>query len=199
MDEYSSEFSNETNNIDNQKNKNKGNTTINNTNKKTKRKDSNKTITNNNNNNGNSNGINNNTTSSNSTSSSSSLHLPSHNTPWTEEENKLFEEGIKMYGKGNWKDISKIVGTRNSLQVKNHARQYLKKLAKSNIVLTPSSTSITPNTINSNKMITINNNSNINTTTTTITTTTIPIKGNVPILLPVSMKAPAPTTKKKVF
>ena len=61
---------------------------------------------------------------------SSSSHLPSHNTPWTEDENKIFEEGLKLYGRGCWKEISLMIKTRNALQVKNHARQYFKKLEK---------------------------------------------------------------------
>ena len=30
-------------------------------------------------------------------SSSSSITLPSHNTPWTEQENKLFQQGLVYY------------------------------------------------------------------------------------------------------
>jgi SHAQKYF class myb-like DNA-binding protein len=59
---------------------------------------------------------------------SSSSHLPSHNTPWTEEENKAFEDGLRLYGRGSWKEISLIIKTRNALQVKNHARQYFKRV-----------------------------------------------------------------------
>eukprot|EP01117_Protostelium_nocturnum_P007065 TRINITY_DN2533_c0_g1_i1.p1 TRINITY_DN2533_c0_g1~~TRINITY_DN2533_c0_g1_i1.p1 ORF type:complete len:838 (-),score=276.73 TRINITY_DN2533_c0_g1_i1:71-2584(-) len=58
---------------------------------------------------------------------SSSQNLPSHNTPWTPREQELFEEGIQTFGVGKWKDISSLISTRNALQVKNHARQYLKK------------------------------------------------------------------------
>eukprot|EP00026_Physarum_polycephalum_P000623 Phypoly_transcript_00624.p1 GENE.Phypoly_transcript_00624~~Phypoly_transcript_00624.p1 ORF type:complete len:724 (+),score=178.63 Phypoly_transcript_00624:157-2328(+) len=57
-------------------------------------------------------------------------HLPSHNTPWTTDEQKAFTEGLGMYGKGNWKVISNHIGSRTPLQVKNHARQYFKKMAK---------------------------------------------------------------------
>jgi SHAQKYF class myb-like DNA-binding protein len=45
-------------------------------------------------------------------------HLPSHNTPWTPEEQKAFTEGLAMYGKGNWKVISSHIGSRTPLQVK---------------------------------------------------------------------------------
>lgn len=47
-------------------------------------------------------------------------HLPSHNTPWTPEEQKAFTEGLGMYGKGNWKVISTHIGSRTPLQVKYH-------------------------------------------------------------------------------
>ncbi|KAF9908476.1 hypothetical protein BX616_000139 [Lobosporangium transversale] len=52
----------------------------------------------------------------------SSADLPSHNTRWTIEEDERLREGIRIYGYGNWKAIAAIVGTRNPLQVKNHAR-----------------------------------------------------------------------------
>ena len=54
--------------------------------------------------------------------------LPSHGTSWTPDEEKKFEEGIECYGKGKWVPIAKHIGTRNALQVKNHARNYFRKL-----------------------------------------------------------------------
>ncbi|GJJ74638.1 hypothetical protein EMPS_06996 [Entomortierella parvispora] len=52
----------------------------------------------------------------------SSADLPSHNTRWTPEEDDRLREGILRHGYGNWKAIAAVVGTRNPLQVKNHAR-----------------------------------------------------------------------------
>ncbi|KAJ4885853.1 Homeodomain-like superfamily protein [Raphanus sativus] len=54
--------------------------------------------------------------------------------PWTEEEHRLFLEGLEKYGKGNWRDISrKIVRTKNSAQVASHAQKYfLRQVAKKN-------------------------------------------------------------------
>lgn len=62
-----------------------------------------------------------NTTTSTTTTSNpapSGKHLPSHNTPWTAEEQKAFAEGLSLYGKGNWKVISSHIGSRTPLQVK---------------------------------------------------------------------------------
>ncbi|KAG0346943.1 hypothetical protein BG004_000471 [Podila humilis] len=52
----------------------------------------------------------------------SSADLPSHNTRWTVEEDERLREGLRIHGHGNWKAIASVVGTRNALQVKNHAR-----------------------------------------------------------------------------
>ncbi|KAF9357800.1 hypothetical protein BGX26_003061 [Mortierella sp. AD094] len=52
----------------------------------------------------------------------SSADLPSHNTRWTAKEDERLRHGISIHGYGNWKLIAAIVGTRNPLQVKNHAR-----------------------------------------------------------------------------
>ncbi|KAF9986960.1 hypothetical protein BGZ65_005561 [Modicella reniformis] len=52
----------------------------------------------------------------------SSSDLPSHNTRWTAEEDACLRQGIDIHGYGNWKAIAAVVGTRNSLQVKNHVR-----------------------------------------------------------------------------
>ena len=56
--------------------------------------------------------------SSRGASTGNGKHLPSHNTPWTTEEQKAFTEGLGMYGKGNWKVISNHIGSRTPLQVK---------------------------------------------------------------------------------
>ncbi|XP_071734663.1 transcription factor DIVARICATA-like [Rutidosis leptorrhynchoides] len=46
-------------------------------------------------------------------------------TPWTAEEHRKFLEGLKIYGKGDWRSISRnCVITRTSTQVASHAQRY---------------------------------------------------------------------------
>ncbi|KAG1691832.1 Histone H2A deubiquitinase MYSM1 [Nymphon striatum] len=45
--------------------------------------------------------------------------------PWSTEEKQLFVTGLELHGR-RWSQISKYIGTRTTLQVKNFARKYLK-------------------------------------------------------------------------
>ncbi|XP_027708624.1 histone H2A deubiquitinase MYSM1 isoform X1 [Vombatus ursinus] len=48
---------------------------------------------------------------------------------WTEGEKELFEQGLAKFGR-RWTKIAKLIGSRNVLQVRSYARQYLKKKTK---------------------------------------------------------------------
>ncbi|XP_058747851.1 transcription factor DIVARICATA-like [Vicia villosa] len=54
-----------------------------------------------------------------------SEHERKKGVPWTEEEHKLFLLGLKKYGKGDWRNISRnFVVTRTPTQVASHAQKY---------------------------------------------------------------------------
>ncbi|KAK6929049.1 SANT/Myb domain [Dillenia turbinata] len=46
-------------------------------------------------------------------------------TPWSEDEHRRFLQGLKLYGKGDWRSISRnAVVTRTPTQVASHAQKY---------------------------------------------------------------------------
>lgn len=46
---------------------------------------------------------------------------------WTQEEHRLFLEGIKAYGK-DWKKMQPLIKTRSLVQIRTHAQKVFKKL-----------------------------------------------------------------------
>ncbi|GFH58433.1 hypothetical protein CTEN210_14909 [Chaetoceros tenuissimus] len=52
---------------------------------------------------------------------------------WTDEEQRLFLEGLEKYGKGEWKKIASDVQTRTRIQVSNHAQKYFAKMSSAGI------------------------------------------------------------------
>ncbi|BAT88404.1 hypothetical protein LR48_Vigan09g117500 [Vigna angularis] len=50
---------------------------------------------------------------------------------WTKAEHKRFLEGLDIYGKGNWKNISAYIQTKSASQVASHAQKYFIRQSKS--------------------------------------------------------------------
>jgi len=43
---------------------------------------------------------------------------------WTKEEHGKFLSGLKIHGRGNWKEIAQIVSTKTPTQIQSHAQKY---------------------------------------------------------------------------
>lgn len=51
-----------------------------------------------------------------------------HNTgSWTDEEHRLFLEGLEKFGRSKWREISEYVGTRSRIQVASHSQKFFAK------------------------------------------------------------------------
>eukprot|EP01130_Rhizamoeba_saxonica_P011699 TRINITY_DN486_c2_g1_i2.p1 TRINITY_DN486_c2_g1~~TRINITY_DN486_c2_g1_i2.p1 ORF type:complete len:238 (+),score=35.42 TRINITY_DN486_c2_g1_i2:92-715(+) len=46
---------------------------------------------------------------------------------WSKAEHLRFLKGLQLFGRGSWKDISRLVITKNAAQVQSHANRYYKR------------------------------------------------------------------------
>lgn len=51
---------------------------------------------------------------------------------WSKEEHLKFLSGLELYGKGSWKQISQLVGTRSPTQIQSHAQKYFLRQKQKN-------------------------------------------------------------------
>ncbi|KAF7107719.1 hypothetical protein CFC21_108309 [Triticum aestivum] len=57
--------------------------------------------------------------------------VPSARKYWTDREHMLFLQGLGVYGRGKWKEISKdFVTTKTLVQVSSHAQKYFRRVKK---------------------------------------------------------------------
>ncbi|KAK4534893.1 hypothetical protein CDCA_CDCA03G0918 [Cyanidium caldarium] len=56
---------------------------------------------------------------------------------WTLQEHARFLEGMACFGRGKWKQVAQVVGTRNAVQCQSHAQKFFGRHAEPNAEATP--------------------------------------------------------------